>query len=206
MSKQRWVRAYRRIFAVIALLAVVYQFVQLPADASTVNFFSFFTIQSNLFAAFVLLWTSGSREGAQPTRVDYIRGAAVLYMCVTGVVYGLLLAGYERELQTTLPWVNNVLHRVMPLVLVADWLIVPPTAKLMLRRALAWLAYPLAFAAYSLVRGPLVNWYPYPFLNPERVGGYGVVALYCVGIAVATFLLSWAVVTVGRHVQLVFKR
>ncbi|CAM3941437.1 hypothetical protein BALU111458_07600 [Bacillus luti] len=33
------------------------------------------------------------------------------------------------------------------------------------------------------MRGPLVNWYPYPFLDP-RIGGYGRVFLYSIGIAV----------------------
>lgn len=205
MTDTRWVRLYRRIFAILSLFAIAYQFWQRTADSSAINFFSFFTIQSNLFAAFVLLWTSGSELERKPSRVDYIRGAAVLYMSVTGVVYGLLLAGYQRELQTTLPWVNNILHRVMPLILVADWLIVPPKTRLTLGKALVWLIYPLAFAAYSLIRGPLAGWYPYPFLNPDNVGGYGVVGLYCLGIALAAYLFSLAIVTAGRHIQLVIK-
>ena len=205
MTDKRWVRTYRRIFAILTLFAIAYQFWQRTAGASAINFFSFFTIQSNLFAAFVLLWTSGSGADAKASRVDYVRGAAVLYMSVTGVVYGLLLSGYQRELQTSLPWVNNILHRIMPLVLVADWLIVPPKTRLTLGKALIWLVYPLAFAAYSLIRGPLVGWYPYPFLNPDRVGGYSVVALYCLGIALGTYLFAWVIVTAGRHIQLVIK-
>lgn len=43
----------------------------------------------------------------------------------------------------------------------------------------------------------LAEWYPYPFLDPAN-GGYGTVALYCVGIAVVVFVISAAVVWIGN--------
>jgi hypothetical protein len=43
---------------------------------------------------------------------------------------------------------------------------------------------------------------PYLFLNPGMVGGYGVVALYCAAIPLATLLFTWLVVVTGRRVQL----
>ena len=92
-------------------------------NSSPANCFSFFTIQSNLFAAIVLLWSAFGDVS------DRVRGAAVLYLSITFVVYGVLLAGYQQEFQTTTPWVDTVLHRVMPLVVIFDWLIVPLTAE-----------------------------------------------------------------------------
>ncbi len=198
MTAKGWVRAYRAGFAMLALAAIAYQFWNgtLSPGFRPVNFFSFFTIQSNLVAAAVLLWVSSGAAARWPAQtVDLVRGAAVLYMSVTGVVYGLLLAGLE--LQLTLPWVDTVLHRLMPLVLVFDWLIEPPSERLELRRALVWLVYPLAYAAYSLVRGPFAGWYPYPFLDPGQ-GGYGVVALYCVGISLGALLFTGLVVFAAR--------
>lgn len=206
MVTPHWVRTYRLGFAALTVGAVVFQFwyrsrVQ-PFSPS--NFWSFFTIQSNLFAALVLLWAArGAAGGRSPATVDLVRGAAVLYMSITGVVYGVLLTGYEDQLQTAVPWVNNVLHRVMPIVMVLDWLIDPPRGTITVGRALIWLLYPLAYAITSLLRGPIVGWYPYPFLNPEQVGGYGIVALYCVAIAVASAVFAWLVVLVGTHVRLV---
>ena len=158
-----WVRAYRLAFALLIVAAIAYQFVSRAALGAfnPVNFFSFFTIESNLFAALVLLVTA-LIGGAPSPRRDLIRGAAVAYMATTGVVYGLLLNGYNDALQTPIPWVNNVLHRLIPLVLVTDWLLAPPGPGLTLRRALVWMLYPLAYFAYSLVRGPIVGWYPSP--------------------------------------------
>lgn len=90
------------------------------------NFFSFFTIQSNLFAAAVLFTGGLGLARGDERRWNLVRGAAVLYMFTTGVVYGLLLIGYQEALQTHIPWVDTTLHRVIPLVMVADWLLIPP--------------------------------------------------------------------------------
>ena len=199
-----WVRAYRLVAAAATLFAIAFQLDKSRDKGfSVANFFSFFTIESNIFAAVVLLIgaLAGTRYG--PTlRWDLIRGAATLYMATTGVVYGLLLAGYQEALQTTTPWVDTVVHRFMPLVLVIDWLIVPPANKLTMRQALVWLIYPIAYCVYSLIRGPIVDWYPYPFLDPDESGGYAGVAAYCVGIAAGVVLFSWTIVLVSRHVRL----
>lgn len=34
----------------------------------------------------------------------------------------------------------------------------------------AWLIYPLAYVAYTLARGAVMNWYPYPFLDVTQLG------------------------------------
>ena len=86
----------------------------------------------------------------------------------------------------------------MPIVMVADWLVSPPRHGLTSRRALVWMIFPLAYCIYSLLRGPIVDWYPYPFLNPDSVGGYGGVVAYSLGIAVLFVGIIWALVTVGE--------
>ena len=143
------------------------------------------------------------RAGSPPSRTaELLRGAAVLYMVTTGIVYGLLLSGYTDELQTATPWVNNVVHRIFPIVLIADWLINPPAVRLTFRDALVWLTFPVAYLVYSLVRGPIVDWYPYPFLDPDEVGGYAGVTAYCLGIAVGVIGLAWLVTQDGQRFRL----
>ena len=64
-----------------------------PTTGSLVNFFSFFTIESNLLAIVVLL--IGGVGDPQSERWAYVRGAATLYMVITGIVYAALLANEE---------------------------------------------------------------------------------------------------------------
>jgi uncharacterized membrane protein len=82
--------------------------------------------------------------------------------------------------------------------MVVDWLLDPPDRPPRIRRALAWLLYPLVYLAYSLIRGPRVGWYPYPFLDPQRSGGYGVVAGTSLAIVVVTGLFVCLIVWVGN--------
>jgi hypothetical protein len=115
-------------------------------------------------------------------------------MAITGVVFALLLSGLQAELQTTVPWVDFVVHKLMPVVLLVDWLLDPPRHRLPWWPALAWLAYPAAWLAYSLVRGASVDWYPYPFVDVSELGYDGVLAraaLLTVGFAAAAAALLW---------------
>lgn len=203
MPQRVWVRAYRIIFALVTLAAVVYQFSVQNERAGFVpeNFFSFFTIQSNVIAAMLFLVLAAHRSISSPA-VDLFRGGVVTYMLLTGVVYGLLLAGYEDALQTPEPWVNTVLHQVMPLVIVLDWFIQPPRSRITFLPALVWTIYPIFYLAYTLMRGPRVDWYPYPFLDPGRDGGYPVVLAICAAIAGGFLVATWLLVTISQRLRI----
>jgi hypothetical protein len=118
-------------------------------------------------------------------------------MAIVGIVFSLLLR--DDDLGQLLPWVNFVHHYLMPVVVVADWLYQPPKAKLAVRQLGYWLIYPLVYVTYSLIRGAIVGFYPYPFLNPAKAGGPVSVALYCVGIAVLFLIVSWVLILLGNR-------
>ncbi len=189
----------RLAFATSAVVAMTYQFASLngPGYAKG-NFFSFFTIQSNILAvAALFLLVLVSREQRTPL-FEVARGGAVLYIAITGVVFALLLAGLQEELQTTIPWVDFVVHKLMPVVLVADWLIDPPRHRLPWWTVLAWLAYPFAWITYTLVRGEVVDWYPYPFVDVSKLG-YGGVLGRSVGLAVGFASSAAALLWLGNR-------
>lgn len=185
-------RTLRLLFAAFGAAAVA----QAAADStgSLVNVFSYFTIESNLLAI-VALAVGGAMAPRGPGWV-WFRGAATFYMLVTGIVYAALLANAEVGLVS--PWVDPALHQVMPAVMVVDWICFSPWPARAVRPALAWLAFPLVYLAYSLSRGAAVDWYPYPFLDPRHPGGYGRVAVYCVVLALVMAALALAVAARGR--------
>jgi hypothetical protein len=200
---RRTILAILRVgFAVLALVAILVQMLDL-ADRGVlnpVNFFSYFTIESNLIAVAALLWAAAAAagRGAPNSRLDFFRGAATTYMTVTFVVFALLLA--DTDVDTAIVWVDRVLHRVIPIVLMADWLIDPPAARIDLRRAWWWLTYPLAWVVYVMIRGAFVGTYPYPFLDPAN-GGYGAVLGYSVAILIGMLLFIYAIVWIGNAMR-----
>ncbi len=191
MQSKKWLVYYKTFFGLLGLSAVMTEIIVISArgNFNPANFFSYFTIESNIIAAFSLLigaWMVSRRKSG--TGLALLRGAATLYMVMTGVVFAILLSGYESL--TALPWDNIVLHYIMPVALLVDWLIDPPKVTLTWRRALIWLAYPLTYLAYSLIRGSIVGWYPYPFLNPDKNGYVGVV-LISLAITVVALGVVW---------------
>ena len=192
-------RLLRLALALLILTAIVVQFLH-PDDplAVAANFLSFFTIQSNLFAAGVLLFVATRASGPRSGRLDAVRGAATLYLVITGVVFAVLLSNVSEDLQLTLPWVDTVLHRLAPLALALDWLVDPPRSPVSRRSALAWLIYPAVWAAYTLVRGAITGWYPYPFIDVDA-HGYPTVLLICAVLLAGFVLAALAVAAVGNR-------
>lgn len=160
------------------------------------RFFAYFTIQSNLIGVAAVAWLALRRDGPRSRPLELLRGAAAVYLTVTFVVVILLLSNVDVGLQ--LPWVDFVLHKMFPVVVVADWLLDGPHHRLAFRDDLLWLVYPLLWTVCTVIRGALDGWYPYPFLDPAQ-GGYGSVALVVTGIMVVFFALSGACIWVGNR-------
>lgn len=193
----------RLFFAVLTLTAIGQQLmIHVAGSFSVVNFFSYFTNLSNLLAAFVLLLSVFGRTAVSAMSAgvrDLIRYASVVNMTVVGLVFAALLRNVD--LGALLPWVNFVLHYVMPVVIVLDWLLQPPAAKLQMKHLGIAFVFPALYLGYTVLRGASVGWYPYPFLNPANVGGYSGVALYAVGITVTFFIAAWVLLAVGNRLS-----
>nr|WP_274636701.1 Pr6Pr family membrane protein [Microbacterium bovistercoris] len=215
--------ALRLVLAVAILVAVIAQFTtsmstsaERGRDLATTaaNFFSFFTILSNVAAAIVLLWaaawywTRGKSATQEPNGLALALACVSTYMIVTGVVYNVLLRGITLpQGSEPIPWSNEILHLIAPLFLLLDVLLGARRRSLRRRALFVIAAFPIAWAVYTLVRGPLTTspvtgdgwWYPYPFLDPHNfANGYGTVALYIVAIAIVIVGVGAAVVWTGR--------
>nr|WP_154924211.1 Pr6Pr family membrane protein [Microbacterium testaceum] len=208
-------------FAVAALIAaaVLAQFVSTVSEAvargrdlATVNanFFSFFTILSNLSAVVVLVvagvrfFVRGRASEVDPPALATALAWISTYMIVTGVVYNLLLRGLALQPETV-GWSNEIMHVWGPLFLLLDVLIGPNRRRLPLSAAFGAAIFPVVWIVYTLLRAPLITnpttgapfWYPYPFLDPAP-HGWGSVIGYIVVIASGIIALAFGVVAAGR--------
>jgi len=164
-----------------------------PLSTRLVRFFSYFTVESNLLvllSAATLAWNP-QRDGRlwRVLRLDALLGIAV-----TGVVFTTVLSGLVEHSGVG-TWVNAGFHYVSPLMALLGWLLFGPRPRIDTRTLLLAFVWPVAWLGYTLIRGAITAWYPYPFLNAHELG-YARVAMNIAVILVgasAFALLLWRV-------------
>jgi len=159
----------------------------LGLDTRLVNLFSFFTIQSNL----VVLVTAATlvadpfRDGR---RWRILRLDALLGIVITGIVFATVLAGLVHHTGVS-AWVNAGLHYVSPWVTLAGWLLFGPRPRITWRTVGWAFVWPVAWLAYTFIRGAATGWYPYPFLDVAR-HGYPTVARNSIAVLLLAAALA----------------
>jgi hypothetical protein len=182
-----------------------------------VNFFSFFTVESNILTIAVFLIGAVlliRATGTDPLWFGVGRAAVTAYMATTGIVYNTLLRGVEVSEGATLGWSNEIVHVVGPVLIVLDWLFAPGRRRLEWKSIGIVVIFPVVWAVYTMIRGPFVDdptqavlnpdyaggWYPYPFLNPVTAPlGYVSVAFYVVLIAAVIGGVGALIIWVSRR-------
>jgi len=197
MRRSQVLTVIRAGSVVLVLIAIVAQALELVNNGrfDATRFFAFFTIQSNLIGVAAFGWLVLDRRAPRSRGLELLRGAAAVYLTVTFFVVIFLLSGVDVQLQ--LAWVDFVLHKLFPVVVVLDWIVDPPTSRLNSRDALVWLVYPLAWTGLTIVRGAVDGWYPYPFLDPAN-GGYGQVAVTVIAVTIGFFVIALVMIAGGN--------
>lgn len=192
---------YKVFFALLGFSAIVTELAVVIERGSfnAVNFFSFFTIQTNILIFVTLLLSALATAYGKPQRwMDILRAASTVYILVVGIGFAILLSGLEGVALTAVPWDNTVLHYIIPIAVLIDYLIDRPSRKISFKTGIVWVAFPLLYVVYSLVRGSIVGWYPYPFLNPVS-SSYGSVAVAVAGLLVLGIVLIAIVTWLSRQ-------
>lgn len=180
MRSEKLTRAWFAVTAVVALTGLVTQVVATATDPDgrLANLLCFFTIDSNLLVAVTSALVA---LGVTRTRLVAVLWLdALVGIIVTGIVYQVALAGLY-ELHGLSLFSDTMLHKVTPILFVLGWLVAGPRGVLTWRTVWWSLLYPLAWLAFTLPRGELTGFYPYPFVDAAALG-YGQVALNCVFI------------------------
>ena len=178
--------------AVIALSALLASTITAARDGTLAQHLSFFTNQSNLLFALLLLAGAAVTRGRRPAWWDDVRGAAAFYLVMTGIIYALLVAPLDELLRWDIGWTGIVLHRVAPIAALLDWLATPRRRTPSPWRILEWLTYPIAYLAATWLRGGVTGWYPYAFLDPTASSWSQVLAT--TAVVLLAFLLIAALV------------
>lgn len=145
------------------------------------NVFCFFTIQANLIvgATSLSLVLNPSRSS---TVFKTFRLIGILAITLTGVVYHAVLSKIF-DLESWALVADNLLHTVVPIMALVGWLVFGPRG--LTSRRVLWLSvlFPIAWLIFTLIRGSIVHFYPYPFVDVSRLG-YARVLINCVWVSV----------------------
>jgi hypothetical protein len=169
--------------------------------ARIVNFFSFFTVQSNILVA-VTTGLLARRIDRPSTVFRVLRLDAILCITVTGVVFHLALA----SLQELTGWdavADFLLHTLSPILCPLGWLLFGPRRKLDRRIVGLAVIAPVSWLGYALLYGAIVedrhgnDYYAYPFMNVQ-VHGYAVALLRCALVAALFLGLAFAALGIDR--------
>jgi len=208
---RRALGAFRLVIAAIEIVALVGNFVYVLGFRlfATVNFFSYFTVQSAMLAVVTLLiagWYALFRP-RDPVFLGTLRTMVTVYLIVSGVVFGVIVAqASTRDYRVDVPWSDTLLHFVVPGLALIAWSV---DAVIAVNPPVPWstvgwvLVFPTGWLVYTLIRGADVGWYPYFFLDDTQVGGLPGVLVYC-AVVLAIFVGTTAVL-VGVHRRLAFR-
>lgn len=193
-----------RFVAGIWRLAIVALCVMGTSEAWTQpNRWVYFTFQTGALVGFVMLWAGAASlvRGVQPPA--WLKGAATTYAIVVALVAFTMLPPDDPRYVPQIMGImtNTMLRRIVPAMVVLDFLLFDEHRRLKASYPLLWLIYPPLYLTFVLVRawwwphaGPGAGGspYPYDFLNLPAVG-WAQFGIACLKV-LAAFLASGAVV------------
>lgn len=180
-------KIFAGLLALIAWFSLGLQFYL--KTGSAINFFSFFTVLCNLLVAISMTYTafSPNSNGGRFFTSLSVQTAIALYIFIVALVYNTVLRGLVPLSGWGL-FVDTMLHVVIPILYLLYWGLMRPKGNLEYRNGIYWVLFPLVYLVYSLIRGSVTGWYPYPFLNASELG-YSKVSIN-VAVMIAVFLIA----------------
>ena len=168
------------IIGMLALFGVSVQFIisinrAIAEDNSVsqvvISMLGYFTILTNTFAAVVLtiLGLLPNSKIGKVFATPKVFGCVVSSMLWVGIGFHLLLSDFWSP--DGMEAVSNYLnHYIVPSALLIVWLVFPPETQISKQTPILWEVYPVIYGAYIIIRGEIIDKYPYPFFDINVIG------------------------------------
>lgn len=188
---------FRCVALAICLFGMTYRLVITPVLGDgwmqLLDTLGYFTIQSGLLvlAVFISLLINQLRGTPEKAFSPEVRGAALLYILITSIIFMVLLNGtFEAHgLNKVVLYINHFTTAVLLMIdniisirpRIYKWSLLP-----------RWLIYPVAYLIFALIEGVYFDRFRYFFLNFNKLGlGYLIQVI---------FLLLLAFVVIGSFI------
>lgn len=197
---RRPLAAVLRVLLAAAAATGVALEIGLSADLPRV--LSDFSVQAGAAFALCALWSAYRIGSGRRPVSPRITGALLLYVLAAAVLHHTHLAPGTGGSATADTVADQLLHTVTPLGAVLDWLLLTTPRQYRLRHTWQWLAYPVLYLLFALLRGALLTpgtpgRYPWPLLN-TGTHGYPAVLLHAFLGLLALYLLAAALLAIDQ--------
>lgn len=180
MTRTTTGRAWHVVTFVVTVFALLFQLILILGGDNILDstsaagtgeqvrrYFSYFTIQSNFLVAVSVFLILRRQTQSQFFRV--VRLASLIGITVTGIVAAVALPPSPNYTTGSLIC-DRLLHIGVPVLTFVGWLAFGPRDRVRRDDLLPSLIWPVLWLASTLALGPVVGWYPYPFLNVDTLG------------------------------------
>lgn len=233
IAKNKRLAAFLMAVALIGFAIIVYRVANYvfeydpehsPVDYGRWNFFTYFTVQSNLMAYIYFITASlaifGSKKAQKIAFNPGVKAVVTLYIIVAGLVYnsGFIFKlspplTFNSPYQSFITIMQCYFHMFMPAVVIA-LLFFPFTNERVGKKAVFLSGiYPLLYSLFSIIRGPFTDpeYYPYPFYKTDflwdtfmkgkpfnLVGAYALMAVILV-FGISLFIAICAIIALVHN-------
>jgi len=201
---------YRILGSITGLFALIAQYYLIIQTAGkfgdnwgeqTIRFFSYMTIWTNILMtlSFLIPLLFSKSRFASFFQKPVIESGIFVFALIVMVIYHFFLASIwnPEGLQRV---VDISLHYIMPLLYVFYWILYGVKGHQTFKNSIVWLAYPLAYSVFVMLRGFIADWYPYPFIDVPKLG-YASVLRNMVLIAVAYLIVGLIVIIIDKRLR-----
>lgn len=171
--------------ALTALAGLTGLIIQFGIFEGKMNFpmFNYFTVLSNLFAVvyFILAiaWLlKKDRKSEETTAFPAVKGMATVAVTLTMLVVHFMLGPMFVNASGAFGLSLTLLHYVLPLMTIADWLLFDQKGQMKAYFPFVWLIAPFFYLVYAMIASQIGDGigflnktrYPYPFLDIDKLG------------------------------------
>lgn len=181
-------------------------------NISGYNYFSYFTVISNLFCilwliAYAISIVFKSNKLMNFISRPYLVLSLTVYIFLTGFIYNGLIVWFIDYY----PWKSHFLfnisdifnHLLMPMLITVLWCFMP-REKMDYKKSYVVLTFPLIYGIVTMFRGIYIKWYPYPFLDTNYLedlySSYLILPVFVIFIALI-MLLSIMFIAISNKIN-----
>lgn len=148
----------------------------------SISSFRMFTTLSNFAVAIfftidIIAYMCGSFSAEKYKIRGYFKFLITMAIVLTGLVAHFMLRGMFADMDTMAKAGLTLLHYVVPIGTVLDWLLFDEKGKTEWKMPIIAAIFPVFYVVVTMIAAqiiPMENKYPYPFLDVDRLGMIGV--------------------------------